>query len=97
MTADVSYGTKNSTWTEEKETELRRNHSPGAEEAEPGTETHNFEETSRDLEYIHYTCKDCGETKEEFNDQTYTIDLGDGKSTTVVGHFDLDRGEKSFC
>ena len=95
VTADVSYGTKNSTWTEEK----KQNYGgtlTWSEEAEPGTETHNFEETSRDLEYIHYTCKDCGETKEEFNDQTYTIDLGDGKSTTVVGHFDLDMRREIF-
>ena len=95
VTADASYGTKNSTWTEEK----KQNYGgtlTWSKEAEPGTETHNFEETSRDLEYIHYTCKDCGETKEEFNDQTYTIDLGDGKSTTVVGHFDLDMRREIF-
>lgn len=95
VTADVSYGTKNSTWTEEK----KQNYGgtlTWSEEAEPGMETHNFEETSRDLEYVHYTCKDCGETKEEFNDQTYTIDLGDGKSTTVEGHFDLDMRREIF-
>ena len=95
VTADVTYDTENSTWTDEK----KQNYGGTLnwnEPKDPGTEEHNFEETSRDLEYIHYTCKDCGETKEEFNDQTYTIDLGDGKSTTVVGHFDLDMRREIF-
>ena len=57
-------------------------------------DNHTYEETGRDLEYIYYKCKECGATKKEFNDQTYTIDLGNGKTTTVVGHFDLEMRQE---
>ena len=55
---------------------------------------HVYTESKRDLQYIYYKCKDCGATKKEFNDQTYTIDLGNGKTTTVVGHFDLEMRQE---
>ena len=57
-------------------------------------DNHTYEETGRDLQYIYYKCKECGATKKEFNDQTYTIDLGNGKTTTVVGHFDLEMRQE---
>lgn len=53
-------------------------------------ENHSYTETGRDLQYIYYKCSECGAEKKEFNDQEYTIDLGNGKTTTVVGHFDLE-------
>ncbi len=55
---------------------------------------HSFEETSSDLQYVTYTCSECGETKREFNDKEYTIDLGNGQTTTVVGHFDLEMRQE---
>ena len=55
---------------------------------------HVYTESKRDLQYIYYKCKDCGATKKEFNDQTYTIDLGNGKTTTVVGHFNLEMRQE---
>ena len=57
-------------------------------------DNHTYEETGRDLQYIYYKCKECGATKKEFNYQTYTIDLGNGKTTTVVGHFDLEMRQE---
>ena len=57
-------------------------------------ENHSYTETGRDLQYIYYKCSECGAEKKEFNDQEYTIDLGNGKTTTVVGHFDLEMREK---
>ena len=57
-------------------------------------ENHTYTETGRDLQYIYYKCSECGAEKKEFNDQEYTIDLGNGKTTTVVGHFDLEMRDK---
>ena len=57
-------------------------------------ENHSCTETGRDLQYIYYKCSECGAEKKEFNDQEYTIDLGNGKTTTVVGHFDLEMRDK---
>ena len=57
-------------------------------------ENHSYTETGRDLQYIYYKCSECGAEKKEFNDQEYTINLGNGKTTTVVGHFDLEMREK---
>ena len=57
-------------------------------------ENHSYTETGRDLQYIYYKCSECGAEKKEFNDREYTIDLGNGKTTTVVGHFDLEMREK---
>ena len=50
---------------------------------------HDFVKQKEDLEYIYYKCKNCGEEKKEYNDKEYTIDLGDGKTTTVFGHYNL--------
>lgn len=57
-------------------------------------ENHSYTETGRDLQYIYYKCSECGAEKKEFNDREYTIDLGNGKTTTVVGHFDLEMRDK---
>ena len=57
-------------------------------------ENHSYTETGRDLQYIYYKCSECGAEKKEFNDQEYTINLGNGKTTTVVGHFDLEMRDK---
>ena len=57
-------------------------------------ENHSYTETGRDLQYIYYKCSECGAEKKEFSDQEYTIDLGNGKTTTVVGHFDLEMRDK---
>lgn len=57
---------------------------------------HNYVETGKDLQYIYYTCSGCGDTKTEFNDATYTIDLGNGQTTTVVGHFDLQMRQEIY-
>ena len=57
-------------------------------------ENHVYSETDRDLQYIYYTCEQCGEIKQEFNDQEYTIDLGNGETTTVVGHYDLEMRQE---
>lgn len=57
-------------------------------------ENHSYTETGRDLQYIYYKCSECDAEKKEFNDQEYTIDLGNGKTTTVVGHFDLEMRDK---
>lgn len=54
---------------------------------------HNYTSTS-DLMYIYYKCKDCGNSNKEYNDIEYTIDLGNGKTTTVVGHYDLDMANR---
>ena len=50
---------------------------------------HNLVKQKEDLEYVYYKCKNCGEEKKEYNDKEYTIDLGDGKTTTVFGHYNL--------
>ena len=63
-------------------------------ELEVESENHVYSETDRDLQYIYYTCEQCGETKQEFNDQEYTIDLGNGETTTVVGHYDLEMRQE---
>ena len=57
---------------------------------------HNYVKTSEDLEYAYYTCSDCGDTKTEYNDKEYTIDLGNGQTTTVVGHFDLEMRQQIY-
>lgn len=48
------------------------------------------------MEYITYTCSKCGDTKTEYNDKEYTIDLGNGQTTTVVGHFDLEMRQQIY-
>lgn len=64
------------------------------EELELDPNNHTFVETGRDLQYIYYKCSECGATSKEFNDQEYTIDLGNGQTTTVVGHFDLEMRQQ---
>lgn len=64
------------------------------EELELDPNNHTFVETGRDLQYIYYKCSECGTTSKEFNDQEYTIDLGNGQTTTVVGHFDLEMRQQ---
>ena len=61
-----------------------------------GTGEHNYVKTSEDLQYVTYTCSGCGDVKTEFNDKTYTIDLGNGQTTTVVGHFDLEMRKQIY-
>ena len=51
---------------------------------------HNYEKIKEDLQYIYYKCKNCAEEKREYNDKEYIIDLGDGKTDTIIGHYDLD-------
>ena len=50
---------------------------------------HKLEKQKEDLEYVYYKCKNCGEEKKEYNDKEYTIDLGNEKTTTVFGHYNL--------
>ena len=57
---------------------------------------HNYVKTSEDLQYVSYKCSECGDAKTEFNDKTYTIDLGNGQTTTVVGHFDLEMRQQIY-
>lgn len=57
---------------------------------------HNYVETGKDSQYIYYICSGCGDTKTEFIDATYTIDLGNGQTTTVVGHFDLQMRQEIY-
>lgn len=54
------------------------------------TTEHHFEKIKEDLEYIYYKCTNCGAEKKEFNDKEYTIDLGNGKTDTIVGHYNLE-------
>lgn len=59
-------------------------------------ELHDCAVTSSDLQYRYLKCKLCGDELKEYNDQEYTIDLGNGKTTTVVGHYDLEMAEEVF-
>ena len=51
---------------------------------------HKQEKQKEDLEYVYYKCQNCGEEKKEYNDKEYTIDLGNGKTDTIIGHYDLE-------
>lgn len=55
------------------------------------SETNRVGATQSQDGYVEYTCVYCETTKREVipwtNDQAYTIDLGNGQTTTVVGHF----------
>ena len=55
---------------------------------------HKLEKQKEDLEYVYCKCQNCGEEKKEYNDKEYTIDLGDGKTTTIVGHYDLEMAKE---
>ena len=59
------------------------------ETLELNPENHKYVLTKSDLTYNYYACEYCGKTYQEYNDKEYTIDLGNGKTTTVVGHYDL--------
>lgn len=50
---------------------------------------HKQEKQKEDLEYVYYKCQNCGEEKKEYNDKEYTIDLGNGETTIVFGHYNL--------
>ena len=63
---------------------------------------HEYEIINETNTEIIYTCKNCGDSYSEQkeilneNDQEYTIDLGNGQTTTVVGHFDTTMSEELF-
>lgn len=48
--------------------------------------------------YFIAKCKVCGKTSRQTltKDRTYTIDLGNGKTTTVVGHYEREMEEEMF-
>ena len=64
------------------------------ETLELNPENHKYVLTKSDLTYNYYACEYCGKTYQEYNDKEYTIDLGNGKTTTVVGHYDLAMAEE---
>lgn len=51
---------------------------------------HELVKQKEDMKYIYYKCSRCGEDIKKYNDREYNIDLGNGKSTKVVGHYDLE-------
>ena len=64
-------------------------------------QTNRIEATTTSDGYIEYTCENCkGTTKETLPridvDKTYTIDLGNGQTTTVVGHFDTQMANEIY-
>lgn len=59
-------------------------------------ELHDCDIVSSDLQYHYMKCKFCGDEVKEYNDQEYTIDLGNGETMTVVGHYDLEMADEVF-
>ncbi len=57
---------------------------------------HSYVETSGNDAETTYTCSVCGATKVESNDREYTIDLGNGQTTTVTGHFERSMEAELF-
>lgn len=71
---------------------------------------HDYQKTKETGTEITYTCRNCGnsyieekviedkndQSQESTIDQTYSIDLGNGKTTTVTGHFDSGMSEELF-
>lgn len=57
---------------------------------------HELVKQKEDMQYIYYKCSRCGEDIKKYNDREYNIDLGNGKSTKVVGHYDLEMREEIF-
>lgn len=57
---------------------------------------HNYVESGRDAQYIYYTCKGCGGTKKEYNEQAYTVDMGNGQTDTVTGYYDKEMAAEIF-
>ena len=62
----------------------------------PSTGKHNYVESGRDAQYIYYTCKGCGGTKTEYNEQVYTVDMGNGQTDTVTGYYDKEMAAEIF-
>ena len=56
------------------------------------------EATEEEDGYLITQCQYCGKTKRQTLtvDRTYTIDLGGGKTTTVVGHYEREMEEEMF-
>ena len=56
------------------------------------------EATEEEDGYLITQCQYCGKTKRQTLtvDRTYTIDLGEGKTTTVVGHYEREMEEEMF-
>ena len=56
------------------------------------------EATDNEDGYIIKKCSCCDEIKKEIltKDKTYTIDLGNGETTTVVGHYEREMEEEMF-
>lgn len=57
-------------------------------------DNHDYVLTGSDLTYKYYACSYCGKTYQEYNDQEYTVDIGNGKTQTVVGHYDLAMAQE---
>lgn len=57
-------------------------------------ELHDYEITDSNLQYKWEKCRLCGEEAREFNDKEYVIDIGNGETATVVGHYDLETAEE---
>lgn len=55
---------------------------------------HNYVLTGSDLTYNYYQCSGCGDSYQEYNDKEYTIDLGNGQTTTVIGHYDVAMAQR---
>lgn len=66
----------------------------GNEKEEDVEELHDYKITSSNLQYNYLECKLCGHESKEYNDQEYIIDLGNGETTTVVGHYDLEMADE---
>lgn len=64
------------------------------ETLELNPDNHDYVLTGSDLTYKYYACSYCGKTYQEYNDQEYTVDLGNGKTQTVVGHYDLAMAQE---
>ena len=64
------------------------------EELALNPENHKYTLINSDLTYNYYSCSGCGASYQEYNDQEYAIDLGNGKTTTVVGHYDIAMAER---
>lgn len=57
---------------------------------------HNMKYTGQDSDYCYYACTVCGRVAYAYVDKEYTIDLGNGKKATVVGHIEREIGNEIF-
>ena len=57
---------------------------------------HQYELTGSDSEYLYYQCKECQTFYQEYNDIEYVIDLGNGETTTVTGHYEIEMAQEIF-